>query len=158
MLNAAFVSSVLCATASGFRDVAGAGLPLTYCYLALPLVLHSETRERLPITLATKLVTWTERNGDLVARLPMKIRELIPYVSPGILVAGTTGLAVVSDDAQLTTKLQEKNLTKWAKSTGSHEVSEIIRKAIFLGKWFAAAGSPATVFTAMGVRFENDNS
>jgi hypothetical protein len=86
------------------------------------------------------------------------MRDLVPFVSHGILTAGTSGMISISTDGTIWGSLDEKTLTKWAKSTASEEISEIIRKAAFVGKWLATAGSSATVFTAMGVRLENYNS
>jgi hypothetical protein len=156
LLNPAFTGLVITSAASGFSELAKEGLPFAYCYLVLPLVLHAETRTRLPVTMATKLVTWTERNGDLVARFGDRVMELRPYTSKGILAATTGGLASMSLEAALF-PTAPKAVADFSRQSGSPEVVEILKRAAFTGKWFAAAGTPATVLTALGVQLAHNS-
>ena len=73
LLNPAYCGLLVAAAAVGHEREVHRGLPYIYAYLVLPLVLHPETRERLPNSVATKLVTWTERNSELVAGIPRRM-------------------------------------------------------------------------------------
>ena len=156
LLNPAFSGSVISNAAAGFLELTREGLPFPYCYIILPLVLHAETRSRLPTTMATKLVTWSERNGDLVSGLGDRVMELRPYTSKGILAATTGGLATLSPHGSLI-PAATRAISAFSRQSGSPEVVEIFKKAAFAGKWIAAAGTPATVLTALGVQLAHDS-
>lgn len=154
LLNPGFTASILLSAADTYQQLMRTGLPLAYCYIVAPLVLHAETRSRLPTTMATKLLTWSERNGDLVATFGSRVSELRTYVSQGVLAATVSGMADLADGTALL-PLTIKPVAAYAKTSGSSEVTEILKKSAFVGKWLAAAGTPATVFTALGVSLEN---
>jgi hypothetical protein len=156
LLNPAFTAAVVTVAADGYCSLTRSSFPFAYCYLITPLVLHSETRDRLPTTMATKLVTWSERNGDLVAAFGERLAELVPFTSRGILTATTTGLADLAADGGIVPS-GGPVVAKYANASGSAEVAEIIKKSTFTGKWLAAAGTPATIFTALGVSFGSDS-
>jgi hypothetical protein len=59
-------------------------------------------------------------------------------------------MAELLKDGTLMPKAPQR-AAKYAKESGSTEVADIIKKSHFVGKWLAAAGTPATIFTALGV-------
>ena len=152
LLNPAFTGTVLLRAAQGFVKEAKSDLPFVYSYLVLPFVLHLETRERLPQTIVTKLVTWAERNGDLVAILPRRVSELAEATREGIFAVSTNGLAALGPTGQIRPAFNLKNQAAFDKQIGSAEVIDCLKKANFVGRWFATAGSAPTVLTALGVR------
>lgn len=155
LLNGAFLGAILTTSADGFYRLSRNGLPFFYSYIVLALVLHAETRQRLPTTVATRLVTWTERNGDIVSLFPARVADLAPFTSRGILTAVQAKMAELSTQASLIPLVSDKDLAAFGKQSGSSEVAEILKKANFIGKWLAAAGTQATVATALGVRLES---
>ncbi|MCH8616689.1 DUF6521 family protein [Sphingomonas sp. SM33] len=154
LLNPAFTGATIARATEGYVEVTGSGLPFAYAYLIAPFVLHSETRSKLPGSLATRLLPWTEKFGEVIATFPQRVAELSPYSSKGILLATLGGLAELSGDASLFAK-PNASLKRYTGQSGSTEVENILKKSHFVGKWLAAAGTPATVFTALGVRFED---
>lgn len=156
LLNPAFMAICITTAASGHREVSADGMPLAYGFLIPPLVLHQDTREHLPKSVVTKLISWSEKNGHLVARLPKRLAELRPFTSQGLLVATTSNLSELSANARLIPKIEQSLLLKHTRRTGSVEFENILKKAFFVGKWLASAGTPATVFTALGMILEND--
>jgi hypothetical protein len=143
---------VLLRAVQGFAKEAKADFPFVYSYLVLPLVLHPETRERLPQTIVTRLIAWTERNGDLVAMLPRRIAELAPATREGLFAISTNGLAALSASAEVKSTINQKTQAAFDKQLGSVEVFECLKKANFVGRWLATAGTAPTVLTALGVR------
>src|SRR5438552_2048142 len=92
LLNPAFTGLMLVRAAQGFFREAKVGFPYIYSYLILPLVLHPETRERLPQTVITRLPSWAERNDELLALLPRRLANLAPATREAIFLMSTTGL------------------------------------------------------------------
>jgi hypothetical protein len=152
LLNPAFSGILLIRASQGFWKQSQNGIPFIYAYLVLPLLLHPETRERLPSAVVTKLVTWTERNGDLVALIPRRISELASATRDGLFVATASGLAHLGPAGQIEPILKENDLTSFEKKTASSEIAGCMRKAHFIGRWFATSGTVPTVLTALGVR------
>ena len=151
LLNPAFLGALIAVSAKGYREIAEEGLPLLYGFLVPPFVLHAETRGSLPPTLASRLLPWSERNAEIVAGFGKRTKELAPYSSKGMLASITGGLATLTEQAEfLATDADVIN--KYAKKS-TKEVQTIMKKAEFVGKWLAAAGTPPTIFTALGVRF-----
>jgi len=152
LLNPAFTGILLLRAAQGFAKEAKSDLPFVFSYLVLPLVLHPETRERLPQTIVTKLVTWAERNGELVAMLPRRTSELAEATRDGMFAVSTNGLAILGPTGQIKPVIDAKTQAAFDKQIGSAEVIECLKKALFVGRWLATAGSAPTVLTALGVR------
>ena len=151
LLNPLFTAAVITRAVEGYNEVAATGFPLAFGYLVGPLVLHAPTRHVLPQSLATRLMPWTEKYGEIIATLPKRVAEFAPFTSKGILAALTVGLTELSSDASLTSR-DGMLLKKYSSGSGSREVEAILKKSNFVGKWLAAAGTPATVFTAFGVK------
>lgn len=156
LLNPAFCGVVISNTAIAYTSVFDRGLPLLYSYLVIPMVFHRETRHRLPASLATKLVTWTERNSDVLTGLAERVQQLASFTSRGVLAATTGGLATLDEDAAIRPSVEEKVLKGYGSKSGSTEIQEILKKSTLLGKWLASAGTPATTFTVLGIRLENN--
>jgi hypothetical protein len=151
LLNPGFTGALLVRAAHGFKKEAGTALPFIYAHLVLPLVLHPETRERLPNSVVTKLLTWTERNGDVIAPLPNRIVELAHATREAVFLITTTGMANLGDAGEIDPALAEKALASFAKSSGSNEVLECFNKANFVGRWLGTSGTIPTVLTVLGV-------
>lgn len=152
LLNPAFVGSIVIRAIHGHEKEASAGgLPFVYSFLIPPLVLHPETRERLPIAIVTKLIPWTERNSELLIPFGRRIAELAPATRDGVFLFATTNLIRLGAAARLTSVASARALTTYERTTGSTEVSDCLKKAYFVGRWLASAGTVATVLTALGV-------
>ena len=152
LLNPAFGGVLLVRTAYGYVKEASSGLPFVYAYLVLPLLLSPETRERLPQTVVTKLVSWTERNSDVVAPIPNRVRELSSATRDALFLISSAGVIALGRVAGIQPTLPEREIIRFERASGSQEVRECIHKAYFLGRWLATAGTIPTVMTALGVR------
>jgi hypothetical protein len=152
LLNPAFAGLVLIRAINGFFREAKIGFPYIYSYLILPLVLHPETRERLPQAIVTRLPSWAERNSELTALLPRRVADLAPATREALFLATTTGLITLGKSAELMSTVTEKVLTGFEKNSSSGEVGACLHKANFVGRWLATSGTSATVLTVLGVQ------
>lgn len=152
LLNPAFMGLLVARAAHGFKKETNQNLPFVYSFLIAPLVLHGETRERLPATVVTRLVGWTERNGDLITLLPRRMSDVAPATRRGILLAATTSIVRLGVAANIEPLIAEKSLAKFSNDSVSEELNSILAKAAFVGRWLATSGLPSTVLTTFGVR------
>ncbi len=154
LLNPAFCSIILWHASKGASNLAMSprrSLSFIEAFLVLPIVLHQTSRESLPTMIKTSLPVWIKSNPLLIANLPMRARKLVPYTKEAITFGSCSPLFCIDGDELLI----DSTFTNYIKRTlrdSSGEVQKCMKKAEFLGKWFAHTGSPETIFTLLGVR------
>ena len=151
LLNPSFFSLLFWHAATGHMAEGRAGLPFGTGFLVLPMVLHRETRESLPKMVTTSLPVWLDDNPLVRARLAERARTLVPYTREALLFGGTRGFLTVSEHSVSAEQGWKRKISAELRRS-SDEVRSCAKRADFLGRWFARAGSPATVMALMGVR------
>ena len=154
LLNPAFCSLVIWHAAKGASSEAidpRISLSFLEAFLVLPLVLHRQTRESLPSRLNTSMPIWIESQPLIIASLPQRAKSLNAYTKEAIIFGGTSNIFKIEDHAFLINDEASRKINKELKQT-SDEVRSCMKKAEFLGRWFAHTGTPETVFTLIGVR------
>lgn len=152
LLNPAFTGLLIARAAAGHWKEAHSGLPFIYSYLVLPLVLHPETRERIPNSIATRLLTWIERNGDVISTVPRRLRELSAATREGLFVASTTGITAIGNSGSIEPTTEDRAILKFEKQLTSNEMADCFKKSNFLGRWLAMSGTMPTVLSAIGIK------
>lgn len=144
LLNPAFCGRLLWLTLSEAGDD---GLPFELMFFPLPLVLHKPTRERLPAAIRTSIGGWVTQNESVKIGFAERCQSLAPVTREALLfLAGARTIAFENSRVRAAGKLRA------TLKTDSVEVRECCLKARFVGRWFAHAGTTATIFTLFGVR------
>ena len=154
LLNPAFCSSLLWAAAQGATTRARSprdSLSFLEAFLILPLVLHQKTRKTIPNILTSSLPAWINAQPLIVASLPSRARSLVPYTKEAVAFGGCYRLIEVTAD-QIFSSADAKLSMNRMLHQSSKEVRECMKKAEFVGKWFAHTGAPETIFTFLGIR------
>jgi hypothetical protein len=154
LLNPAFCSALLWAAARGAAtrpSSARASLSFLEAFLILPLVLHQKTRKTIPNILTSSLPVWINAQPLIVASLPNRARSLVPYTKEAISFGGCHRLFDVTGDQIFSSALADRSMNRMLRQS-SEEVRECMKKAEFVGKWFAHTGAPETIFTLLGIR------
>jgi hypothetical protein len=151
LLNPAFLALLSSRIADGHREVTGRGLPWALVYLALPVVLHEETREALPRDVRGDMAGWTRAQPLLVEGLAARAPALRPLVTEALLFGLAHGL-VRRDGALLEPgRLRRRTAAvPWREPTDDFRACAI--RAAFFGRWCAVSGAPATVYALWGLR------
>lgn len=150
LLNPALCAELLWYAARGcVRD--GDGLSFEEGFLILPFVLHRRTREELPRAKQTSLAVWLDANPLVRGRIATRAQLLVPFTKEAMTFGGVHGLLQI-EDGQLQAVDAWRLSVNRAIRASSDEVRECAKRAEFVGKWFAATGSPSTVMALMGVR------
>lgn len=123
-------------------------MPYAASFLVLPLVLHKATREAFPGSISTKLHVWLQENQVSRVGLSNRSTGLVPYSREALVYSLSSSLLSVSQDGLLIPAKSKVRLPRWGKDS---EVSDCIKKAHFLGRWFARTGDTTTVFALLGV-------
>jgi len=151
LLNPSFFSVLFWHAATGHSGELGVDLPFSTAFLILPMVLHRETRESLPKMVTTSLPVWLDDNQLVRVRLAERARTLVPYTKEALMFGGTRGFLKVSSTSVIAEQDWKRRINAGVKNA-TDEVHSCAKKADFLGRWFARAGSPATVMALFGVR------
>jgi hypothetical protein len=150
LFNPGYCGWLLREAVEGYASEAPGGMPLPLAFLALPVVLHKPTRDLLPRSVASTLLVWLQESPEVRVGVAERTRELAPFAREALLFLGSRGHLAVTDDGRLTVggKLGKGKAALLARSG---DLKDALQKARFVGRWFAAAGTPAAVFQAWGV-------
>lgn len=153
LLNPCFCASLIWHAAQGHTQAQGGstGIVFAECFLALPMVLHSETRESLPSTITTSLPIWISRNPLAPSIIADRARALVPFTKEALRFGGAYGLLQFNEMSIRANPNWRKRIDSALKDS-SNEVRECAKRAAFIGRWFAKTGSAETVFSLIGIQ------
>lgn len=151
LLNPVFLGTLIDRLATGYRASAAAGLPWPLIYVALPAVLHHDTRHALPTATTTSMAAWTRANPLLVEGVTERAPALRPVVSEALLFALAHALiARTGDRLEPGRRARRSRALAWRDPTDDYK--SCAQKSTFFGRWCATAGTPATVYAFWGLR------
>jgi len=150
LLNPAFIGLILHQAAQTFEEESGQGLPFPLAFLVAPVVVAEEVRNALPARKDSSLAAWLQGHPSVRLRFAEHASAMVPVVREGLLFAlSATTVRLV--DAQIhSTPLRRGVATEIASNTS--DFREVIRKAQFVGRWYANAGTTETIMALWGVR------
>lgn len=153
LLNPSFCSLLLWHSSLG--HAAGSrqhtGIPFEECFLVLPMILHRETRESLPLRTTTSLAVWIGDHPLAPPTIADRARSLVPFTKEALRFAGSYGMLEFNQTVvRANPGWQRRAASSLAGSSG--EVRTCAKRAEFVGKWFAKTGSVETVMSLLGVQ------
>ena len=153
LLNPSFCSMLLWFSSVGHAGVSEfkAGLPFEECFLVLPMVLHREVRESLPIKITTSLAVWIGDNPLALATIADRSHSLVPFTKEALRFAGGHGLLKFDGTIVFANPAWRKRVTS-ALADSSEEVHACAKRAEFVGRWFAKTGNTETVMSLLGIQ------
>jgi len=143
LLNAPFCAYALTSFVKGYQTESGP-CPFPLTFLALPITLHKETSERLPTTIRTKLHVWLQENPGLRVGFGERATALVPFTREGLMFAMHKGTLQVQETGSL-------QVGNGISGRPSAEVELLGKRATLVGRLFAHAGTPTTVFSMWGI-------
>jgi hypothetical protein len=150
LLNPAFCTILLWHAALE-RSATKRLLSFEECFLVLPFVLPTRTRELLPSTAATSMTTWLEDNPLEQRRLVARSRLMVPFTRTALLFGTANKAFQIKDGNLLAEASWNSKVVRFGKES-SAEVRSCIQKSKLISKWLLKSGTPSTVFALLGVR------
>jgi hypothetical protein len=150
LFNPAFGSLLLAKATADFHKQIGEGLPYPLAFLILPVVLHSDTRDALPVTTRAVMHNWIGEHASLLAGFPERTRRTVPITREAVLFALLHQKLTVSAGRFSPGRRPYRTNATLADTTA--ETERCLRAAALLGRWLATAGTAATILTSWGVR------
>ena len=151
LFNPAFCATLLGKAGEEFTKKATGAMPFALSFLILPVVLHRATREALPSSTITSLLPWIQDHREQLVGFSGRVQSLREITREAIMFGMAYETLTVSVDGNLS--IGAKRLSATAKRTQlfTDEARACVDRAGFLGRWFAAAGTMATIYSAWGV-------
>jgi len=149
LFNPAFLGTLIWSCARAYSSKANANQPFAVSFLVAPVVLHKSTRESLPTTTRTSLVAWLGENPQVLVGFSERAKSLVPLVKEALLFASNGGLLQV-ENAGVVAGDRPRAMARFERDA-TDEVSSCLKKAEFVGKWFALSGDYTTIMALWGV-------
>jgi len=147
LLNPAFCARILYGAIASYKMECKRDFPFVLSYLALPIVLHKDTRQRIKI--ATHMQVWLQRNPELLIGYAQRAKSLVPITSEAIEFLLQNGTVEFNGDSIIIIHPVKPSKLK---SISDEEMKECFNKAETVGKWFARNGTVENIYQSWGVR------
>jgi hypothetical protein len=150
-LNPGFGANLLWHAALGYQVHSNGALSFEESFLVLPFVLHGETRESLPRSSRTSLAVWLNDFPLSRNRVASRAQLLVPFTKEAITFGGMHGFINI-DSTGLHANIAWRRAVSKSVRVATPEVKSCLKRAEFIGQWFATTGNSATVLALIGVR------
>ncbi|MHB1697448.1 MAG: three component ABC system middle component [bacterium] len=153
LLNPPFVGGICFEVIKGYCDKTKKDAPYILPFLAIPLVLHKNTRDSLPATVRATFGSWALSPEGTLAKMKYAAhaKSLVPIVKEAVSYMLKNKSLSITQDGNFELGDNDK-LSKQTPSDFTDEVKDCFKRATFCGKWFACAGKIETVMALLGVK------
>jgi hypothetical protein len=150
LLNPAFCGEVLRSSVEAYSNITSQGMPFPLLYLVLPIVLHSKTRATIAVQ-NRQLHIWLKDHPELKIGFAERTRDLVPITREAVMFMLQLNALSFDNTGDVRAQTDRKR-ARLSQAVDSAEVSACYRTAGVVGRWFARAGTPATVYAMWGIR------
>jgi hypothetical protein len=151
LFNPAFCSALLRRTVDEFQKKRQQPLPFALTFLILPIVLHRNTRLALPGSTVTSLVSWVQENREYLVQFALRVERLDGITREALLFGAQHQTLAITAEGALAGGARRQSITEKGTGLFTDEARDCVDRAGFLGRWFAVAGTTATIYAAWGV-------
>lgn len=149
LLNPAFCGEVLRRCIRAYQSQASQRFPYPLLFLVLPILLHGNTRNQISRPQRQSLHAWLHEHPDTKVGFAERARSLVPVTREALAFLLHSGAVEVDDQGSVGSTYYERR-SRTVQVDG--DVADCYAKAEVVGRWFARAGTTATIFAMWGVR------
>lgn len=146
LLNPAFCGRLLYVSVAEYQKKTKRDFPYPLIYLILPLVLPKQIRAE--INSKTPLSNWAQNHQEFIFNFGKRAKDLVEITNEALEFMLQTGYMKLTDDGALSNVFGTLSKSKYK----DLEVTDCLRKAENVGRWFAATGKIETIYICLGVR------
>lgn len=151
LFNPAFCAVLLAKAAEDFTKKTRQPFPFALAFLVLPVVLHRGTRTALPGSTVTSLLPWIQEHREQLVNFAGRVQSLRAITRESLLFGTQKETLAITDSGGVAVGARRQTATERRTSLFTDEARECVERAGFLGRWFAAAGTPSTIYSAWGI-------
>jgi hypothetical protein len=151
LFNPAFCATLLAKTADEFSKKANRPLPFALAFLVLPIVLHRGTRLALPGSTITSLLPWIQDNREQLVDFAVRVQRLRGITQEALLFGVQHEILALTVGGDLEVGAKRQATTSRRTGLFTDEARDCVDRAGFVGRWFAGAGTTATIYASWGI-------
>lgn len=151
LFNPAFCAVLLAKSVEEFCKKSRQPFPFALAFLVLPVVLHRSTRSALPGTTITSLAAWIQEHREQLVNFSGRVQSLRAITREAILFGTQHQTLLIQESGDLGVGARKQSATEKRTPLFTAEARECLERAGFLGRWFASAGTLATIYSAWGI-------
>jgi len=150
LYNPAFCGLLLAVSIRDYQEKNDTGMHCSLPYLLLPIILNKSLADSLPHSIATPIASWATENEGLAIGLAESSKAFISIVDAGLAFLLSRGVAKLTEDGCFF--IDDKLAKNTTLQKNEKTLSNAIRSAAFLGRWFASTSSVESIYAQLGVR------
>lgn len=144
LFNPAFCGEILRTVVKEYNKYTNTQFPFAFSFLVLPILLHKETREKMPRSTRTYLFVWVEENDSLFFDFPTRTRSMVKYTKEAISFSMMYNKMFITDEGFI--KSSDEKIKKYS-DEDHEEYNEILKKAEMLGKWLSQTSDVKSIYS-----------
>lgn len=148
LFNPAFCGEIIRVVAKEYNKHTNSNFPFAFTFLVLPILLHQQTRERMPRTVRTYFFVWVEQNDDLFFDFSKRTKGMVKYTKEAISFLLLYNKIHLTEDGEITTS-QEKRIK--VNRDDYDEYNDILKKAEMLGKWLSTTSDVKSIYSFLRI-------
>lgn len=148
LFNPAFCGEIIRTVAKEYNKNSTSLFPFEFTFLILPIILHSETRHRMPRTTRSYFFVWVEENDDLFFDFPKRTRGMVKYTKESISFLLLHKKISLDNNGRI---LTSSDKTRLIKNDDYLEYNEILKKSEMLGKWLSATTDVRSIYSFLRI-------
>jgi hypothetical protein len=146
LLNPAFCGILIQQAVDGFCSQRPEGMPFELAALVLALMLHRESKEKLPSSIRTPFLSWVATNPAVQIGLSARVRASASIFRESLMFMMLRGLIAVEANGLLVLRAAKTPVARL-----DDEIRRHAQVAALVGRLLARTGSSATVYAALGI-------
>lgn len=150
--NPAYCGALIYEFARSYRNARRRPASFALVFCALPIALHPDTRERLPLTTGSGMFPWLEENRDVRIGFGIRARNLAPYVKEGVRYAMARKAVRLEEGGVIEIGPKRASFTTTAFEATTPEVRSTVQSVRMVARWFAGSGDAASILAGWGIR------
>lgn len=151
LFNPAFCAVLLAKATEESTKKTQQPFPFALAFLVLPVVLHRATRAALPGSTVSSLLSWIQDHREQLVNFGGRVQALRGMTREAILFGIQHETLAITGSGGIAVGTRKQSPTEKRTGLFTDEARECVERAGFLGRWFAAAGVPSTIYSAWGI-------
>lgn len=148
LFNPAFCGEIIRATAKEYNKHTNSKFPYAFAFIVLPIVLHNDTRKRMPRSIRTYFFVWVEQNDDLFFDFAKRTRSMVKYTKEALSFLLIHNKIQITENAEIIAT--DENVKKINKEE-HQEYNDILKKAQMLGKWLSSTSDIKSIYSFLRI-------
>ena len=144
LFNPAFCGEIKRIVANSYNKHTNTKFPFAFSFIVLPILLHKQTRLKMPRTTRTYFFAWVEENDSLFYDFSIRTKSMVKYTKEALSFLLAYKRIELTEYGHIVT--QEVRV-KQINNNDHQEYNEIVKKAEMLGKWLATTSEVKSIYS-----------